>query len=92
MLSGGALGSLFVGLATCYMWERGAPKFASTGPNSSYSPDIERVMAKVRNAMSCPCMHGHGVALGPPSCDAECTHTRLSACVAHPCHGSASQP
>jgi hypothetical protein len=47
MLSGGALGSLFVGLVTCLTWEKGFPRCASTGPNSTYAPDIERVVAKV---------------------------------------------
>ena len=34
MLSGGALGALAVGLATCYAWEEGRPRRASLGPNS----------------------------------------------------------
>jgi hypothetical protein len=47
MLSGGALGSLTVGLVTCYMWEHGKPGRLSLGPNNSYSADIERVAAVV---------------------------------------------
>lgn len=47
MLSGGALGSLTVGLVTCYMWEHGKPGRLSQGPNNSYSADIERVAAVV---------------------------------------------
>ena len=47
MLSGGALGALFVGLAACYTWERGLPRAASAGPSHDYAPAIERVVAKV---------------------------------------------
>lgn len=47
MLSGGALGSLFVGLVTCYMWEGGRPRCASSGPCDTFAPDVERVMAVV---------------------------------------------
>jgi hypothetical protein len=54
MLSGGALGSLCVGLVTCYMWERGAPRAASMGPSDTYAPDIERVMAKVGVEVAVP--------------------------------------
>ena len=56
MLSGGALGALTVGLVACYMWERGAPRCGSSGPNTAYAPDIERVVAKVRGAS--PCFNG----------------------------------
>ncbi|WIA18744.1 hypothetical protein OEZ85_003434 [Tetradesmus obliquus] len=49
MLSGGALGSLTVGLVTCYMWEHGKPGRLSQGPNNSHSADIERVAAVVWN-------------------------------------------
>jgi hypothetical protein len=56
MLSGGALGALFVGLVACFMWEHGVPRWASTGPSSTFAPGIERVVAKVRLAVpvSCP--------------------------------------
>jgi hypothetical protein len=47
MLSGGALGSLTVGLVTCWTWERGLPRALSAGPNSTFAPGVERVMAKV---------------------------------------------
>eukprot|EP00879_Flechtneria_rotunda_P028933 GHRR01031174.1.p1 GENE.GHRR01031174.1~~GHRR01031174.1.p1 ORF type:complete len:613 (+),score=115.99 GHRR01031174.1:727-2565(+) len=47
MLSGGALGSLTVGLVTCYMWEHGRPGRLSQGPNNNFSADIERVAAAV---------------------------------------------
>eukprot|EP00882_Tetradesmus_deserticola_P034074 GHRQ01038981.1.p1 GENE.GHRQ01038981.1~~GHRQ01038981.1.p1 ORF type:complete len:499 (+),score=175.50 GHRQ01038981.1:208-1704(+) len=49
MLSGGALGSLTVGLVTCYMWEHGKPGRLSQGPAHGYSADIERVAAVVWN-------------------------------------------
>ncbi|KAI8468895.1 MAG: Sodium/hydrogen exchanger family-domain-containing protein [Monoraphidium minutum] len=58
MLSGGALGSLFVGLVACFMWERGVPRRFSNGPNSTYAPDIERVMAKVWNWVMEPLLFG----------------------------------
>ena len=58
MLSGGALGSLAVGLATCYAWEEGFPRRASLGPNSDYSADIERVVAKVWNWVMEPLLFG----------------------------------
>jgi hypothetical protein len=47
MLSGGALGSLFVGLVTCGMWEKGWPRRWSGGASAGHAPDIERVIAKV---------------------------------------------
>jgi hypothetical protein len=47
MLSGGALGSLTVGLVTCYAWEHGKPAKLSLGPNQNFSADVERVMAVV---------------------------------------------
>lgn len=47
MLSGGALGSLTVGLVTCYTWEHGKPHKLSRGPSQSFSADVERVMAVV---------------------------------------------
>jgi hypothetical protein len=47
MLSGGALGSLTVGLVTCYTWEHGQPKKLSQGPSHNFSAAVERVMAKV---------------------------------------------
>jgi hypothetical protein len=53
MLSGGALGSLTVGLVTCFMWERGRPHRVSLGPSQTYSADVERVMAVVRAAWLC---------------------------------------
>lgn len=48
MLSGGALGSLTVGMVTCYMWEHGKPSKVSLGPSNNYSADIERVASVVR--------------------------------------------
>ena len=44
LLSGGALGSLFVGLVATNAWERGLPRFASLGPSLVFSPEIERIM------------------------------------------------
>lgn len=41
MLSGGALGSLTVGLVASNAWERGFPRFASLGSNFDYSPACE---------------------------------------------------
>eukprot|EP00775_Hariotina_reticulata_P012218 gene12218-12356_t len=49
MLSGGALGSLTVGLVTCYAWEQGKPQRFSTGRSNSFSADVERVAAVVWN-------------------------------------------
>lgn len=51
MLSGGALGALTVGLATCYMWEHGKPGKLSLGPNNGFSADVERVSAVVRREL-----------------------------------------
>jgi hypothetical protein len=47
MLSGGALGSLAVGLVTSWHWDHGRPRWASSGADPTYSYLIERVMAKV---------------------------------------------
>lgn len=62
MLSGGALGALFVGLVTCATWEKGWPRCASAGPNSTYAPDIERVVAKVRAVVTLLCLCEEGLA------------------------------
>jgi hypothetical protein len=53
MLSGGALGSLTVGLATCYTWEHGKPAKLSQGANQNYSAAVERVMAVVGGLVGC---------------------------------------
>lgn len=58
MLSGGALGSLTVGLVTCYTWEHGLPKKLSHGPSQSFSAGVERVMAKV--GAECLLLDGQG--------------------------------
>jgi NhaP-type Na+/H+ or K+/H+ antiporter len=47
MLSGGALGSLTVGLAACLAWEAGKPRALSLGPSLEHSADVERVLARV---------------------------------------------
>lgn len=41
LLSGGALGALFVGLVASNAWEKGVPRFASLGPSYEYSPESE---------------------------------------------------
>jgi hypothetical protein len=62
MLSGGALGSLTVGLVTCYTWEHGQPKRLSQGPNQNFSAAVERVMAKVgpMHILQDSLLHMHG--------------------------------
>ncbi|KAI7845950.1 hypothetical protein COHA_000496 [Chlorella ohadii] len=45
LLSGGALGALFVGLVASNAWEKGVPRFGSLGRSFVFSPEIERVMA-----------------------------------------------
>lgn len=47
MLSGGALGALTVGLATCLCWEAGVPRRLSSGPSLDHSAEVERTMAKI---------------------------------------------
>lgn len=39
MLSGGALGSLTIGLATANFWERGLPRCGSLGPSFTFSTE-----------------------------------------------------
>jgi hypothetical protein len=91
MLSGGALGSLTVGMVTCLMWEHGRPRRLSHGPSQAYSADVERVMAKVGpwwavRACTCCCgvrAGGERVALKWPgswrgrTCTCTCTHARM---------------
>jgi hypothetical protein len=55
MLSGGALGALAVGMATCYMWEKGSPAKLSMGPSRAYSAEVERVVAVV-SVRVCVCV------------------------------------
>ena len=45
LLSGGALGALFISLVGSNLWERGIPKRFSLGPSLVYSPDCERWMS-----------------------------------------------
>jgi len=47
MLSGGALGALTVGLATCLAWEAGWPRPFSQGPSLDHSADVERTLARI---------------------------------------------
>ncbi|PSC74772.1 mitochondrial sodium hydrogen exchanger 9B2-like [Micractinium conductrix] len=49
LLSGGALGALFVGLVASNSWEKGFPKWGSLGRSYVFSPEIERVVAVVWN-------------------------------------------
>ncbi|KAL6784451.1 hypothetical protein ACKKBF_B01840 [Auxenochlorella protothecoides x Auxenochlorella symbiontica] len=44
MLSGGALGSLTIGLATANFWERGLPRCGSLGPSFTFSTEVERFL------------------------------------------------
>ena len=58
MLSGGALGALFVGLVACAAWEKGWPRAGSAGPSDTHAPDIERVVAKAWNWAMEPLLFG----------------------------------
>jgi hypothetical protein len=58
MLSGGALGALTVGLATCLAWEAGRPRRLSLGPSLDYSADIERYMARIWDLAAEPMLFG----------------------------------
>jgi NhaP-type Na+/H+ or K+/H+ antiporter len=54
MLSGGALGSLTVGLVTCLCWEAGVPRALSAGPSLSHSAEVERKAAAVWDLVAEP--------------------------------------
>lgn len=45
MLSGGAIGALFVGLITSNFWEKGFPARLSSGPSFEYSPQRKKLCA-----------------------------------------------
>lgn len=45
LLSGGALGALFIGLVASNAWEKGFPRCGSLGQSFSHSPELERIIA-----------------------------------------------
>lgn len=44
MLSGGAIGALTIGLVASNSWEKGLPRFGSSGPSFEYSPTSTAVV------------------------------------------------
>lgn len=70
MLSGGALGSLTIGLATANFWERGQPRCGSLGASLSFSAEgmLGNGLGNSHGPFSMLVLPGRGRALLLSSC------------------------